>query len=390
MGLIGFMGPMGLMSCSSESSDGQESQQQYAVGFSASFAENAEGAAARMTRSEPQPGDGELTTELLRETGFGVYCWYTGSSPYTPGTAIKNVTSTILMLNQHVEYKNSQWTYSPSKYWPINKEEMLTLRAYAPYVSYTLQTDANGLPLLPVVVKADDYHNGTQHDPLWGTSKHGGSDDEGTTYGLLYNNLKLEQSGSETTKDNRDGTIDWYFHHGMSKLMFACSIIKDPGCDSVKIKKIVITPLYDKGLLSLSSEKSPESGLNKPQWTDCSSNDPEGMTVTLTDFASDPLVILTKKDEATEFVPLLSKGLLVIPRDYTSDPMNVTIFYSVDNDDTPLEASGTIKKDIEGNTSYTLNLSLTPSTKGMEITLVQSAFKNWEDGGTIDRTVYNW
>jgi hypothetical protein len=69
----------------------------------------------------------------------------------------------LLMNNQKVEWKNwngtgNVWGYTPTKYWPINAAELLTLRAYAPYVSYNLQTDANGMPMLPVVVKNDDYH----------------------------------------------------------------------------------------------------------------------------------------------------------------------------------------------------------------------------------------
>ena len=104
-----------------------------------------------------------------------MYCWYTGKK-LVPGTFtgedhIKNYTSTVLMLNQRVTWDGEKWTYSPSKYWPLKDDEMLTFRAYAPYVSYNLQTDKYGMPLLPVVVDKDDYHNGTQHDPLWGTGK---------------------------------------------------------------------------------------------------------------------------------------------------------------------------------------------------------------------------
>lgn len=389
--------------------NGSYERSQRSIGFSGQFADEEGGAAsARTTRGV---GDGEfsLTNEELQASGFGVYCWYTGTKEYLTGH-IKDYTDNILMLNQKVEYKNSQWTYAPSKYWPLKDNEKLTFRAYAPYVSYQLQTDeTTGLPMLPVVVTKDDYHNGTQHDPLWGTAKYGGSDgDEGTTYGVLYDNYTYTMSGSTTGKDARDGVIDWYFHHGMSKLMFTCSVIQDPGCDNVTIKSIKIESLYTQGLLSLSSGTTQKA--DKPDWEQRSGD----MTVTLSEatpntepgdlapiptpepepegFNPYPFVItIDNPSQPTPYIPLLSKGLLIIPRNHLiGDGLKITVTYTIDTDTTPLEATATVKNNFQGNTSYTLGLSLTPSTKGLEITMVQSAFTTWSDGGTMERWVYNW
>ena len=388
--------------CDRSSDTAPEEPQPVAIGFDASMRNTATRAA----------GLGEMDNDLLKQQGFGVYCWYTGSNDYTTGH-IKDVTSKILMVNQHVEYKDSKWTYSPAKYWPLNADEKLTLRAYAPYVSYQLQTDpTTGLPLLPVVVKADDYQNGTQHDPLWGTARHGGTPlAEGTTYGVLYDNYTHEMSGNYTSKDERDGIIDWFFHHGMAKLMFTCSVIQDPGCDKVTITSIEIKDLYTQGLLSLSSATTSSS--DKPTWTERSGDmtvtlngattEDAGITWTAGDlapiptpdpkpegFSPYPFVITTSSTKATDPINLLSKGLLIIPRDFSSTNMMVTVTYTVDTDTTPLTAKGTIAQNLQGNTAYTLNLELTPSTKGLEISLVQSAFTTWEDGGSINREVYNW
>ncbi len=439
-GLIGLMGLMAsvllLLTACSSSSDSVDvvpepdngnpvDQLQRSIGFAGFFADD-EGKAASarasrdITRADetPEPGKGEFTNADLQASGFGVYCWYTGTKDYATGSHIKDYTKTILMLNQKVEYKNAQWTYSPTKYWPLNDEEKLTLRAYAPYVSYQLQTDeVTGLPMLPVVVKDDDYHNGTQHDPLWGTSKHDGTTDptpdpdldEDKIYGLLYNNYTYQMSGdwldlpsAHTPADKRNGYIDWHFHHGMSKLMFTCSVLKDPGCDKVIIRSITIENLYTQGLLSLSSPTKDKD--DKPKWTKCDGD----MTVTLSEndpntTAGDlapapgadedhkyPFVIETGP-QATDPADLLSHGLLIIPRDFTSgEPMKVTITYSIDDDAEKLTATGTIEQDFEGNTAYTLKMNLTPSTKGLEITLVQSAFTPWHDAGTGNHTVYNW
>ena len=365
--------------------DDGEKPQQHLLGFTAHFADSEANAASRLTRAT---GDGELTTELLQAKGFGVYCWYTGTDIFNPASNIRNYTKSILMLNQHVTYSGGQWNYSPSKYWPLADNENLTFRAYAPYVSYNLQTNEHGMPMLPVVVDKDDYQNGTQHDPLWGTGKHGGTDDEETTYGLLYDNYNYERSGDLIGKDSRDGTIHWYFHHGMSKLMFACSVIADPGCESVTITSITITPLYNQGLLSLSSATASSS--EKPTWEECDGE----MTVTIDKehLASypNPLKITTKTSEPTAYVNLLEKGLLIIPRNFTSSPMSVTVKYKIDDEPDELEAVGTIPQQFDGNTSYTLGLSLTPSTKGLEITIVHSAFTDWQPGGTGTHAVYNW
>ena len=405
-----------------------------AMGFSAVFADSDEQGASSaprrgMTRAagDPQPGDGEFTTEDLQKSGFGVYCWYTGSKDYSTDDDIKDITKNILMLNQKVEWKDwngtgsEVWGYTPIKYWPLDASEKLTLRAYAPYVSYQLQMDANGLPWMPVVVTSTDYHNGTQHDPLWGTSKHGGSDDEETKYGGLYNNYTYKMSGDITDKDARDGYIDWYFHHGMSKLMFQCTVVKDPGCQKVTIKSITIEKLYTQGLLSLSSLTTQKN--DKPEWKgEDWKNEPSGdMTVTLNGATTEnegttwtagdlapiptpdpapegfnpyPFVIDINEDSSQPTGPynLLSKGLLIIPRNFTSEnKLKLSITYTIDdNEADPHTAKAEIEQKFEGNTTYTLKMNLTPSTQALEITLVQSAFTPWQSTVQGDHEVYNW
>lgn len=386
---------------------------EHEMGFSCSFAEPTRGV-----------GDGEYSdvsdNAMLKASGFGVFCWYTGLNHFdpaftAPNTHIKDYLGDdgqLLMNNQKVEWKDwngtgngtEVWGYTPKKYWPINTDELLTLRAYAPYTSYVM-TDSHGMPQLPIVLgteKSDDivygtdYRNGTQHDPLWGTGRlvlPGGEYDPGTIYGHLYNNITYEMSGTyrlANASETRNGIIDWYFHHGMSCLMFTCSVIADPGCDKVTITRIEVTKLYTQGLLSLSSPTASES--EKPKWDECSGD----MTVKLsnvndsTDLASKPFEITTGSSETTP-VNLLSHGLLIIPRNHSiGDGLQVTITYTIDSNSDPLTAVGTIHRNFEGNTKYTLGLKLTPSTRGLDIDIVQSAFTPWSDGGTGEREVYNW
>jgi hypothetical protein len=415
--MVAFMAAVILAACSGDNGDlpvgplptpnqPSEPEQPTAVeremGFTCNFAEPTTKAV----------GDGEYSdasdNAMLKACGFGVFCWYTGSNSFdpafnAPNTHIKDylgATGSMLMNNQKVEWDGtgSKWTYTPKKYWPINQEELLTLRAYAPYTSYVM-TDVHGMPQLPIVVDKDDYHNGTQHDPLWGTGRlvlPSGEYDVGTTYGNLYDNITYQMSGTyrlANAGETRNGTIDWFFHHGMSCLMFTCSVIADPGCDKVTIKSIEIGNLYTRGLLSLSSPTASES--EKPIWDERAGD----MRVRLsnaedsTDLEHKQFEINTKltPPRETDPVNLLGHGLLIIPRNHVSDPgLKVTVTYTIDTDSDPLIAVGTIKRNFEGNTKYTLGLKLTPSTGGLDIEVVQSAFTPWIDGGSGIRDVYNW
>ena len=417
--MIAFLAAVTFAACSdSDSADDplqpaadQTTTEKREMGFSCRFAEPTTRAA----------GDGEYTTEMLQASGFGVYCWYTGSNHFdpaftAPNTHIKDFlgeNGQLLMNNQKVTYSGGVWSYTPKKYWPINQEELLTLRAYAPYTSYVM-TDEHGMPQLPVVLSTttkntrlygNDYHEGSQHDPLWGTGRlvlPGGEYDRVAgheKYGSLYDNITYEMSGDnrlkETTPaDTRNGTIDWFFHHGMSCLMFTCTVIADPGCDKVTIQSIEINDLYTRGLLSLSSPTATES--EKPIWNQRDGN----MRVRLsnaedsTDLKSDPFEIninIEDSSQPTGPFDLLSHGLLIIPREFaTGEGMKVTVTYTIDNESELLIAVGTVKRNFDGNTKYTVELKLTPATKGLEIEIVQSAFTPWYDGGTGESDVYNW
>lgn len=380
------------------------------MGFSCRFAEPVTKGAA---------GDGEYTTAMLQASGFGVYCWYTGSNHFdpaftAPNTHIKDYlgeNGQLLMNNQKVTYSGGVWTYTPKKYWPINQEELLTLRAYAPYTSYVM-TDVHGMPQLPVVLGTatknarlygNDYHEGTQHDPLWGTGRlvlPSGEYDRDAgheKYGSLYDNITYEMSGNyrlANPSETRNGTIDWFFHHGMSCLMFTCTVIADPGCDKVTIQSIEINDLYTRGLLSLSSPTATES--EKPVWNQRDGN----MRVRLsnaedsTDLEKKQLDIeITNSSQPTGPVNLIDpdKGLLIIPREFaTGEGMKVTVTYSMNGESDLFIAVGTVKRNFQGNTKYTVSLMLTPATGGLEIEIVQSAFTPWYDGGTGESDVYNW
>ena len=388
-------------------------QQAVAIGFRADMSN-----AVATTRSA---GDGEYNNTMLQRDGFGVYCWYTGTAPFTTPKASTN----MLMRNQKVEHDGTKWTYSPSKYWPLNPAEMLTFRAYAPYTDY-LKEDATGMPQVPVVVKATDYADGTQHDPLFGTGRlvqtvennNGNIGEyfplpvsateealkEYYRYGTLYDNITYKMSGNwrdipedHDPVDTRDGYIDWYFHHGMAMLVFYAKLDANAG-ERAEIVSITIGPLYNQGLLSISSFAS--SIYDEPSW-DQKKGD---MDVTLygnDDTHTQDLATYTINKEAlTQLMPLTSedqpKGLLVIPRDgYTKDsPLTITVRYTsggqINTVTTKLPNDKSDFDEFKGNKIYKLNLTV-GSALVVKIESVNVATTtDWDENYGKEHEIYNW
>ena len=351
-------------------------------------------------------GDGELTTALLKTKGFGVYCWYTGATSVaftdakgtTPAAHISNYATYMLMRNQKVTWDGttSTWEYAPTKYWPQDPDEKLTFRAYAPYTDYLLTNATTGMPQLPVVVTKDDYHNGVQHDPLWGTGRSGADD----KYGDHYNNVTYATSSHRTTPDasadnTTDGYIHWYFHHGMSKLVFKAKLVDEaPDEESIKITSIKLEPLYTRGLLDLSSASA--SASDKPTWTDCNGTDEDmkgagALTLNLdTDDSDNSDLYNVSVTKAAGTVDVAKQGLLIIPRTYPTDsPLVITVYYQREGDATVYEAQAKlpdITKDppetdpraFYGNTAYTITLNINPVTKYFTITINVNLY--WQVG----------
>lgn len=405
--------------------------QPVAIGFRADLSD-----AVATTRSV---GDGVLTTPLLETKGFGVYCWYTGSADFTTPKATRppGATYTMLMRNQKV-YKSGQWTYSPSKYWPLDSEEKLTFRAYAPYTDYMME-DSNGMPMIPValgtekpddedVLYGTDYENGTQHDPLWGTGRLVNPSTQeyyypvkdpddpvvsrSKLYGTHYDNITYEMSGyyrSKTTSpvfdtpnDTHNGTIDWYFHHGMAMLVFKARMEDNSGDDKAYITNIKVTPLYNQGLLSISSPATDNSDSSKPIWDVSDAGD---MVVNINKFYDGESYISTFEIARNEKDPLdntrpyyrtvTNPGLLIIPRVYNSTtPLTISVTYKR----SPGDANGfTVTKTIDsqkfwGNTIYTLNITvgsaLVVDIESVNVATVLTT--SWSEITGNDHEVYNW
>ncbi len=98
---------------------------------------------------------GEITTDELKEHGFGVYAFIMNNPK--DGQAYDASYAEEFMMEQPVtaEGKGTAWKYDPVKYWPAGSY-LLRFHAYAPYGAEGLTTSADGnVPILGYTVPAD-------------------------------------------------------------------------------------------------------------------------------------------------------------------------------------------------------------------------------------------
>ena len=97
----------------------QQSQGNNAIEFSTYLGRNAQG--SRGT---------ETSTTSIQNSGFGVLAYYTEKADFA------NTNKPNFMWNQKVTYDttNTNWEYTPVKYWPTKVGDKVSFFAYAPYV----------------------------------------------------------------------------------------------------------------------------------------------------------------------------------------------------------------------------------------------------------------
>ncbi|MCM1033517.1 MAG: fimbrillin family protein [Odoribacter sp.] len=85
--------------------------------------------------SAPESRAEVMDLPALKEKGFGVFAYYTGTEDYNIKDP-KHVPN--FMYNQEVTWADNDeggmWQYSPVKYWPSNALEKVSFFAYAPYI----------------------------------------------------------------------------------------------------------------------------------------------------------------------------------------------------------------------------------------------------------------
>lgn len=161
------------------------------------------------SRAATQPLSNITDIASLRAVGFGVFGYYDDNKSYDSSTDTPN-----FMYNQQVAWSTGDkaWTYSPLKYWPNEtgtgesdgRTDRLSFFAYAPYLKgdTRLNFSANNAKGDPTVTYTTPNDLGQCLDVLYATKPDGTSP---------YTNLTKQSVGS---------SVEFYFHHTMSRLNF--------------------------------------------------------------------------------------------------------------------------------------------------------------------------
>lgn len=190
----------------------------------------------------------QTATAKLQETGFGVFAYYTPGKTYGEARDAGENTPNF-MYNQKIEYKNSNWTYEPLKYWPNDfsegdvdknnpaaqgsgKNGNVSFFAYAPYTDVTTEATEGIIEMSANNVQGDPYiiYKGGGTDLLWGTftnynhqnAAHDPNSNSGVTGNSSSNdNYKKEIREGETvaadlTKQGIEDRVVFLFKHALA------------------------------------------------------------------------------------------------------------------------------------------------------------------------------
>lgn len=255
-----------LGACSSErGNDPTPEQLSVPIGFSPNVA--GEASRAGITYNEK-----DINT--LNNSGFGVFCYYSGTNNYTSAKAPE--AQDVVMNNVKVYRDNGStaiWQYSPKRFWP-SAGNKLTFFAYAPYMgeatvksgsvpesTYSADgTNGNKMELTSYVDKGVYYpavkytatsNLGDQNDLLWGTDARG----------LPIANADI--------KDHANGFVYFQMCHALARLQFYITSTEDynssvvgtlpPGWQyyttetRLLVKRVTISNQYGEGTLVLNN-----------------------------------------------------------------------------------------------------------------------------------------
>lgn len=231
---------------------------------------------------------GEMTTQMLRSTGFGVFAKVNGGSGFD------------FMTNQYVYYSGS-WGYRPLKYWP-NYDSKISFFAYAPHITSSEVPYSNETTALANAVTDGKYgilslptNSSTEAkiayrvaaspmesvDLMYGVAAHAynsttnapGVEASSVTAGMPFINMTKQLTGSALT---------FWFGHALTGLVAYVAVEAENTIDWVRTRVVIedLTlssngqKLYTLGVLNLNN-----TAAYKPRWEDLS-----GPVTSLADF----------------------------------------------------------------------------------------------------------
>ena len=235
------------------------SERAIAISFSCNYDDDEE---ENITRAGYQ---GMMNTEDLWTTGFGVMA------------SVSDTKEPKMMYNQEVEFTHvgdmiqpdpldpeSQpkgfWSYSPQKYWP-NTITDFYVSAYAPYMK---PADLEGLPGGETGIIGISANNEVPYVDYRRCEK------PSEVVDLLWYYVEPASIPAATEQQPR-GTLAMKMRHALARLEIKVALESDPGTTKVLIEKITLTGKMAKtGRLSLSSQETAGSGVDTkyyPVWS---------------------------------------------------------------------------------------------------------------------------
>ena len=267
---------LALWACSSDNGDGpQPESRPTAIAFTPKVGDEA-------TRAGITYAGNDINT--LNTSGFGVFCYYSGTSNYSSATA--PAAESVVMNNVKVsrpDGSTANWQYAPERFWP-SAGNKLSFFAYAPYMgeatvktgevpkgTYSADgTNGNKMELTSyakggVYYPAINYYATAklddQNDLLWGTDDRGApfanADISKYPNGYIYfqmchalARLQLYITSTENYSSNVVGTVPdgWqYQRYGTETRLL--------------VKSVTIGNQYGQGTLVLNNKEA-----SNPQW----------------------------------------------------------------------------------------------------------------------------
>ena len=309
------------------------------------------------------------------EAGFGVFGNYKEANGQEFGAN--------LFDNQQVTYKNSEWTYSPHKYWlPQGHIDFL---AYAPYDSKYVNKVSKDNQIIDFTVESIIKN---QKDLLWA-------------------NNAVNQ-----TKDNISGTenkVKFQFKHALSRLGYSVKLKKDCSEDAtITLKKIILAgsateptgesatgsgAFYTNGAIDLATGNwSSLSGKQYFNWysapTPGASETSGSQSITFTSSTPDK----TFKNTDNEY-------LFVIPQNFsqTGNTLYVIVEYTIQytgvkgSDGNPVIFTNEVHKqlttDFKQGKAYTINLTI---GRPIEFDADVTPWTNTTDNKNTDINIDSW
>lgn len=158
-----------------------------------------------------------IDTEELKNVGFGVFAYHTGTVDFDEVNSVPN-----FMYNQEVtwvaeapgdtEDKPGAWTYEPKKYWPNEDDHKISFFAYAPYKSLDEIDGQKNITNIP--------NNNEGGVPKIGFKLNENYKEQ---IDLLYN----ARENINLPKPSIDTKVQFEFRHALSRVGFKAIIIVD-------------------------------------------------------------------------------------------------------------------------------------------------------------------